>query len=334
MSLGIDMGHPEGINIIRKLVEWADIIVESFAPGVMETLGLGYEDIQKINPVIIFLRTNMLGTTGPRSQIRGYGFQLVGYTGFTYITGWPDRIPVQPFGPYTDTIAPRFATSALIMALIHKRRTGKGTYIDLSQHEAGIQFLTPILLDRQINNRIKEREGNSHPLYCPNGVYPCKGKQRWVAITITSNKDWKAFSGIINKQWLNKKEFSTFKGRKHNEEKIDSLIAQWTIEHTAEEITRLLQEKGIPAGIVKDSQDIVNDPQLAHRRAIWYLEHEYAGRHAVLGQGSILSRNPPPPPRAAPSIGEHTYYICQEILNIPDEEIARLLGDGILQIMV
>ena len=141
MSIGIDLANPEGIKIIKKLIKWADVIIESFAPGIMEGFGLGYEDVKKIKPDVIFLRTNMLGATGPRASMRGFGFQLVGYTGFTYITGWPDRTPVQPFGPYTDSIAPRFAASALIMALLHKRRTGEGVYIDLSQHEAGIQFL-------------------------------------------------------------------------------------------------------------------------------------------------------------------------------------------------
>lgn len=334
MSIGVDLSRPEGIEIIKKLVEWADVVAESFAPGVMENLGLRYEEMKKINPNIIFIRMSMLGAAGPRASARGYGFQLVAYSGFTYITGWPDRVPAQPFGPYTDCIAPRFAASALLLALIHRQRTGEGACIDLSQHEAGIQFLIPILIERQLNGKNKERAGNLHPCYCPYGVYPCKGKERWVAISITNDKQWRAFCEITGEHWADYEEFASFLGRKQNEEKIDSLISRWTRERFPEEITGMLQERGIPAGFVQNSQDLVNDPQLAHRQAIWYLEHETVGRHAVFGQGFILSKNPLPSPKAAPRLGEHTYQICKEILEMPDEEIAALLGDGILQMMV
>ena len=220
------------------------------------------------------------------------------------------------------------------MALIHRRRTGEGTCIDLSQHEAGIQFLTSILLDRQINGRIKEREGNLHPDYCPHGVYPCKGKERWVAICITNDEEWSIFSSIIGGWCIENEELACLQTRKQNEEEINSLVSQWTLERVPEEIVSLLQERGIPAGVVQNSQDLANDPQLSHRQAIWYLEHKDAGRHAVFSQGFILSTNPPPPPTAAPRIGEHTYQICKEILDMPDEEIARLLGENILQTMV
>jgi benzylsuccinate CoA-transferase BbsF subunit len=334
MSFGVNLSRPEGLEITKKLIKWADVVAESFAPGVMENLGLSYEEMKKINPNIIFIRMNMLGAAGPRTSARGYGFQLVAYSGFTYITGWPDRVPAQPFGPYTDWVAPRFAASALLMALIHRQRTGEGAYIDLSQHEAGIQFLIPILLERQLNGRNRERAGNLHPYYCPHGVYPCKGKERWVAISITNDEQWKAFSGITDEHWIDNKEFASSLGRKQNEETLDSLVSRWTRERPPEEIVSMLQEQGIPAGVVQNSRDLVNDPQLAHRQAIWYLEHETVGKHAVFGQGFILSKNPPPPPKAAPRLGEHTYHICKEILEMPDEEIATLLGDGILQIVV
>ena len=334
MSIGIDLGSSEGLKIVKRLVAWADIVAESFMPGVMESLGLGYDELKKIKPDIIFLRTSMLGATGPRARMRGYGFQLVGYAGFTYITGWPDRVPVQPFGPYTDAIAPRFAAAALITALIHKRRTGEGSYIDVSQHEAGIHFLTPTLLDRQLNGRKKEREGNTHPDYCPHGVYPCRGEERWVAITVTNDEQWKTFAETTGKQWAVNEEFLAFQGRKQNEDRINSLISQRALEHNAEEIMVLLQSSGIPAGVVQNGKDIANDPQLAHRQAIWYLEHEDVGRHAVFSQGFLLSKKPTPTPIQAPRIGEHTFHICKEVLGMTDEEIAVLLGKDILQMMV
>jgi benzylsuccinate CoA-transferase BbsF subunit len=334
MSIGLNIWHPEGIQIAKKLVAWADVLVESFAPGVIERFGLGYKEVKSIKPDIIYLRTNMLGASGPRSKVPGFGFQLVGYSGYTYITGWGDRTPAPPFGPYTDSVAPRFTTAVLLLALIHRRKTGKGAYIDVSQHEAAIQFILPVLLDYQVNSRIKGREGNYDYSYCPHGVYACKGKDRWVAISVTTEEEWTAFCQTVSRNWGQNDRFATLHGRKQNEDELNCLIERFTIEHTPEETMKLLQDKGVPAGIVQNSQDICNDPQLSHRQAIWYLEHESTGRHAVFGQGFILSKNPPPPPKAAPHIGEHTYYVCKEILGMPDEEIATLLGKGVLQIMM
>lgn len=334
MSFGVDLSHSEGIKLVKRLVGWADIVLESFAPGVIEKLGLGYKELKKIKPDIIFLRTSMLGSVGPRARVRGYGFQLVGYTGFSHITGWPDKMPIPPFGPYTDSIASRFTASALILALLHRKRTGRGTYIDLSQHEAGIQFLIPMLLNKEINGITKGREGNSHPAFCPHGVYPCRGNDRWIAISITSEQEWQAFAYVINQAWADDPGFSSAIVRKQCEEQLNSLISGWTSEYAAEELFILLQGKGIPAGIVQNGQDMVNDPQLSHRNALWYLDDEYLGRHAAFGQGFILSQSPPPAPRPTPRLGEHTFQICKDILNMTDEEVAALIGEGVLQISV
>jgi benzylsuccinate CoA-transferase BbsF subunit len=220
------------------------------------------------------------------------------------------------------------------MALIHRRRTGEGASIDLSQHEAGIQFLIPVLLERQLMGRTHERVGNRHPSFCPHGVYPCKGRERWVAIAVADDAQWKAFAEIVGENWVHEEAFASAPGRKQSEERIDALLSRWTQGRTAEENAKLLQAGGVPVGIVQNSQDLVRDPQLAHRDAIWYLPHEGAGRHAVYGQGFLLSKNPVPRPEPSPMLGEHTFYVCKEILHMADEEIARLLGEGVLQMMV
>jgi len=273
----------------------------------------------------------MLGHSGARAHIRGFGFQLVGYAGFTHITGWPDRPPAQPYGPYTDAIAPRYITSALILALLYRRKTGKGVYIDVSQHEAGLQFIAPILLDYQVNERIKGREGNSYLYYCPHGTFPCKGEDRWVAIATTKDEEWNAFQEVLQQDWVWDDRFSTFLERKKNEVELDYLISSWTIEHSAEEVMNLLQQRDIPCGVVKNPRDILDDPQLEHRNAFWILDREEVGRHTAFAQPFALSKSPPVSPRPAPRLGEHTYYVCHDILEMSDEEIARLLGEEILQ---
>ena len=331
LSLGLNTNHPEGREIVKRLVKWADIVAESFSPGAMERMGLSYEELCKLNPSIIHFHTSMLGHSGARAHIRGFGFQLVGYAGFTHITGWPDRPPDQPYGPYTDAIAPRYITSALILALLYRRKTGKGVYIDVSQHEAGLQFVAPILLDYQVNERIKGREGNSHLYYCPHGTFPCKGEDRWVAIATTKDEEWNAFQEVIQQDWVWDDRFSTFLERKKNEVELDYLISSWTIEHSAEEVMNLLQQRDIPCGVVKNPSDILDDPQLEHRNAFWILDREEVGRHTAFAQPFALSKSPPVSPRPAPRLGEHTYYVCHDILEMSDEEIARLLGEEILQ---
>ena len=331
LSLGLNMEHPKGKEIIKRLVKWADVVAESFSPGVMERMGLSYKELCEINPGIIYFHTSMLGHSGPHAHTRGFGFQLVGYTGFTYITGWPDRPPDQPYGPYTDPIAPRYVTSTLILALLYKRKTGKGVYIDVSQNEAGLQFLAPILLDYQVNGRVKGREGNSCPYHCPHGTYPCKGEDRWVAIAITNDEEWEAFQEIIGKDWVWDDKLSTFLERKRNNVELDCLISSWTVEHSAEEVMKLLQERGIPCGIVKNARDLLDDPQLAYRNAFWKLEHEPIGEHTAFAQPFILSKSPHVTPKPADRLGEHTYDVCHEILGMSDEEIASLFGEGVLQ---
>lgn len=331
-SLGLNLQHREGVEVAKRLIAWADVVVESLRPGALEKLGLGYEELRKINPDIIMLSTSMLGSSGPRAQVSGFGFQLVGQAGFVSLTGWRHRPPVTPFGPYTDTIAPRFGACALILALLHRKHTGEGVCLDVSQYEAGLQFLGPLLLDYRVNGRIKERDGNSSPCYCPHGVYPCRGDDRWVALAVTSDQEWQAFCKVVAEPWCQDTRFSTLQGRKRHEESLNQLIASWTSRYPAEEIMSLLQEEKVPAGVVQTSGDLCQDPQLAHRNALYLVEREEIGHHLAFGQGFLLSRTPPIAPRAAPCLGEHSLHICREILGMDEEKIARLIGEGVLQL--
>lgn len=332
LSLGLDFKHSEGKEILRKLIRWADVLVSSFAPGVMEKEGLSYEELRKTNPGLIYVTTSMTGNSGPYAHLAGFGFQLVGYAGIAEITGWPDRTPAPPYGPYTDTIAPRFITAALITALLRKRRTGEGVQIDLSQHEAALQFIAPLLLDFELNQKIKGREGNTHPQYCPHGVYPCKEEDSWIALAITSEEQWKSLQNTIDKKWVWNDKFYTFAQRKKNEEELNNLISCWSAGYTSADVMSLLQDKKIPCGMVKNPHELVEDPQLSHRSAFWELDHEVVGKHLALGQPFILSNCPYAPPKPSPKLGEHTIYVCHDILGMSDKEIATLLGKEVLQV--
>jgi benzylsuccinate CoA-transferase BbsF subunit len=187
-------------------------------------------------------------------------------------------------------------------------------------------------MDYQVNARIKGRGGNADDSYCPHGIYPCQGQDRWIAIVATNDREWGMIGRLIGEDWAANPIYAILAGRKANETEINSRLARWTLGQVAEELMTCLQGNGIPAGVVQDGRDILNDPQLAHRQAIWYLDHDEVGEHNVFGLGFSLSRNPPPPPKAGPRFGEHTFQVCQEVLGMSDDEITKLIGEGILQV--
>lgn len=145
-SMALNLKHPKAVGVAKRLIAKSDVVIENFVPGAMKRLGLDYENLAKIKPDIIMLSLSMLGQTGPYAKHLGFGIQLTGLTGFTHITGWPDRDPVQPYAGVTDACAPNLAAGAVIAALIHRRKTGKGQYLDMSQNEASIQYLSPLCL--------------------------------------------------------------------------------------------------------------------------------------------------------------------------------------------
>jgi benzylsuccinate CoA-transferase BbsF subunit len=277
--------------------------------------------------------TSQMGQTGPRANIAVYGAQLVSLAGFSFLTGWPDRDPTGPYGPYTDATVPHLGAAAIMTALIHRRRTGKGTHIDLSQFEAALNFISPVLLDYAINHRVAMRNGNRCAYRSPHGVYRCRGKDRWCAIVIFSDEEWKKLCRVIGRPELaTVPRFASFQQRKENEDEIDCLISEWTGERPAEEVMRVLQEVGIAAGVAQTGKDLLeNDPQLAHRRFFRELEHKEIGKHHYETPPYRLSKTPYELTMLGPCMGEHNEYVCKEILGFSDKEYNDLIADGVLR---
>lgn len=329
-GISLDLSRPEGIEVVKRLVAWADVAVENFAPGVMEKWGLGYKDLKEINPGIIMLRCSMQGQEGPHSRHPGIGMQLLSFSGFTHFTGWPGGEPNQPFGAYTDFMAPHFAVSALIAALLYRRRTGKGQCLDLSQNETAIHFLAPLMLDYTVNGREGSRQGNSCAYAAPHAVYRCQGEDRWCVITVFTDEKWRAFCQVLgNPGWSKEARFNTVLGRKKNETALNGFIEEWTLQRTAEEVVALMQAAKIPSGVVQTAEDLYLDPQLGHRNNLWPMEHKELGTFSHLGQSAVLSKTPAVPRMPAPCLGEHTEYVCRELLGMSGEEFDRLLVEGI-----
>jgi len=331
-SVALNLAYPKGVEIAKRLVAWADIVIENFSGGVMERLGLSYEQLMKVKSDIIMLSSCMMGQTGPSATLPGFGWNLTALSGFFHITGWPDREPVAPDGPHTDFIASRLNALAILAALDYRRRTGKGQYIDMSQYENSIHFMAPLILDYTVNQRLANRMGNRCPYAAPHNVYRCRGIDRWCAIAVLTDKEWESFGKVIGSpNWISDPKFITLMARKENEVELDKLVEEWTVNKSAEEVMSMMQAVGVAAGVVETGEDLLeHDPQLKYRHSFWELDHPEIGKHHVPGPHFLLSKSSYEM-RRAPLLGEQNNYVCKEILGLSDEEITELVIDGIIE---
>jgi len=300
-------------------------------PGSMERLGLDYETCRKINPKVIYFSTCQQGQTGPHRNFGGVGHHVNALAGLSDCTGWPDSEPTMVFSAYSDFIAPWYLLIAILGALLRRRKTGEGMYIEQSQLEAGLTFMAPHILDYGVNKRILTRQGNRDRHMCPHGVYPCSGQDRWVAIAVSNDDQWKSFCSVMDRpEWIEDKKFSSIRSRKDNEDELDKRIGEWTVDHTPEQVMTMLQEHGVPAGVVETAEDLFNDPQIKHRRQFQVLDHPVIGPVTSQAPAYILSETPCKLERPAPCLGEHNEYIYREILGFSDDEIADMLVEGVI----
>jgi benzylsuccinate CoA-transferase BbsF subunit len=329
-GVSIDLQHPNGRKLAWKLIEWADIVTESFSPGTMEKWGLGYQAVRKTKPDIIYLSSSMQGRGGPHESYAGYGMNAACLAGFGLVSGWPDRMPSPPYGGYTDYIAPRFNAAALIAALEYRRRTGRGQWLEESQFEASLHFFSPPVMDYQVNGRILNRNGNRLDNAAPHGVYQCQGDDRWIALAVFSEKDWRAFcTALGNPVWTQREDFSSLALRKKNEDELDRLVTEWTLGHTAQQAESILQSAGVPCNMVERSSDVYQDPQLAHRARFTRLDHPVMGSQEFETQTTfLLSETPRELDRPSPCLGQHNEYVFKGLLGIPDEEYAGFIAEG------
>lgn len=331
-GITLNLNHPRAKEAASRLVKWADVVTESFTPGRMKQWGLAYDDLIKIKPDIVMFSTCQQGQTGPHAKQPAFGTQLVSLVGFTDITGWPDRYPVGPYGAYTDTTAPTLLAAALVAAIDYRRRTGKGIYIDMSQFEAGINFLTAPVLDYNINGRIMHRVGNRHTYAVPHAVFPSRELEQWITIAIFNDDEWQRFIQVIGSpSWALDERFQTILGRKHNEDELYNLVSTWTILHTAENIMHNMQAAGLEALMVLDARQIQEDPQLNSFNYLWDLDHLEMGPHKIDAPPFTLSRTPAKGLMGAPCMGQHNEFVYTKILGYTDEEFIRLMAEGVLE---
>ena len=332
LGLSLDLRRPEAIRLAKVLVASCDVVAENFTPGAMDRLGLGYETLRQVRPDVIMLSLSLGGQTGPERSYKGYGTVIQASSGVTHLTGWPDRPPAGTGVAYTDFLAGPIAGAVLIAALEHRRRSGEGQYIDLSEQEAALYGLDAALLDQTVNGVTETRAGNRHPAAAPHGVYPCLGDDRWLTIAVFGDAQWDALVETMGRpDWALEERFTTLLGRKANEKELDGLMAAWTEDQESQELMRRLQAADVPAGAVQDTADLHDDPQLCYRGHFLDLDHPIFGSTPFDALPYRLDGSTPLPPRPAPLIGQHNRAILQELLGLSASEYEALERDGVLQ---
>ncbi len=329
-SLTLDLNKAQSLDVIRDLVIWADVVTESFSPRAMRGWGLAYEDLVRINPSIIMLSTCLTGQTGPLAGLAGYGNLGAALAGFYGLGRWPDRPPAGPFGAYTDYTSTHFVVTAVLAALDHRRFTGEGQYLDLSQAEAAMQFLAPELLAASVTGTDPEPIGNDDLAIAPHGVYPAAGDDKWVAIACQSDEAWLALCVAMNRPDL-RGEASLLEssGRLGARRRLDEAVGAWTATRDAEVTAVQLQAAGVAAYRVQNSPECLTDPQLLDRGHFVDLDHP--NRPCLVEATRFrLEASPGRPRRRAPQLGEHTFEVLTEFLGYDSDRIAELAEAEVL----
>ena len=319
----IDPSNPVGKEVILDLVRWADVVTESFSPKAMKAWGLDFESLKKVNPDLIMVSSCLMGQTGDRAMVPGYGNMAAAITGFYELTGWADRSPAGPYLAYTDGVSPRFMVATLMSAMEHKRKTGLGQHIDLSQAEAAIHFLAPAILNYGLNDEVWSRHGNRDDRMCPHGVFPAHGEDKWIAVACQNDAAWQAMCQVMSLDDLAADEaLASVTGRKEREEELEDRMSAWTEANDAHTTQDLLIEAGVAAYVVQNAVDCIADPQNVARGHFISVEHSTVGEMKLENSRYRLSRTPAFVTRAGPNQGEHNFEVLSEVLGYDDDKIA------------
>ncbi|MXX31894.1 MAG: CoA transferase [Chloroflexi bacterium] len=331
IGVALRLDTEQGHEYARQLIEWADVVVESFTPGTMKRFGFDYATLSQERPELIMLSTCLRGQSGPESTYPGFGLQGACLSGLHRITGWPDRQPAGTWGAYTDFISPRFGSGVLAAAIRHRDLTGKGQYIDLAQSEAGIHFAAPLLLDYLENGRVARAPGHDSMYAAPNGVFRVGEGERYVAIASETAEQWSALRDAAGLEPWSGAEYDDLSERIAAKSEIEAALADWCAPQTADAVVECLTSLGVPASVVQWPSDLYQDAQLKHRNFFVTLNHSVMGPTPYDGLVTRFSGGTANLRRAAPAIGEHTHYVLSEILNASDDEITDALVAGVLQ---
>ena len=327
----VDMGTEEGRRIVKDLVPHCDLVLENFSPRVMDRWGMGYEDLRKLRGDVIMVRLPGFGVSGPYRDYVGLAAVAMGITGMYHLWSYPDR--EEPEGPPVwtpDYLSAAFGGVAIMAALHHRDRTGRGQLVELSQVDATAFALGAVYLDYLTNGHVAAPMGNGHRTFAPHGAFRCKGEDAWCVIAVRDEGEWQALCRALGSPpWSADDRFATMDGRLENWDELAEHIQEWTRDHTPHQAMRLLQKAGVPAGAVQDGEHLFHDPHLRERGFIVGVEEDDVGVVEYPGLFVRLSDTPGRIERCH-RLGEDNAHVFNTLLGMSEEEIERLEESGIL----
>lgn len=325
LSFAVDFAQPEGVALIKQLVAKSDVVVENYSPGVLARRGLDYEDLRQVREDIVMLAMSAAGQTGPLHRIRTYGPSISALSGLDSMVGYPGERVLGSQGFYPDMIGAIHGAIAVLAALWHRKRTGRGQYIDLSQWEATVGMLGEAILDFTMNEVVRGTNGNHDGASSPYGNYPCSEPDTWVAIAVGDEATWQSFCRAIGSPaWTEEPWAADGYQRAANADRVDEHVAEWTRQCSAQEAVEALQAESVPAGPSLHVGERYFHPHFQERGFHVDLEHPVTGVDIIGGISWKLDGTPGAIRRAAPTYGQHNDYVLRDLLNLSDGAIQEL----------
>lgn len=311
----LDLKKPENKEAVKRLASTSDVVVQNFAPGVLDKLGLGYEALKEVKPDIIMVSLSGYGATGPNKNGLAFGQLLEPYVGLSPLVGKPGDPPFGCGFPISDQTSAVTAAFAVLAALHHRDLTGEGEHIDISEVETLLCCMPEAVMEYTMNHKEPEPQGNRHVSAAPQGCYHCKGVDKWVAIAIGSDEEWAAFCAAIGrKDLVNNKQFQDGFSRSKNHDELDRVISEWTRQNDMLDIMKQLQKAGVCCGPVYNAEDIYNDPQLRDRGYFVKIAHPVVGERYIPGLFAKLTETPGKIRDRDHLLGEDNDWILHELL--------------------
>jgi crotonobetainyl-CoA:carnitine CoA-transferase CaiB-like acyl-CoA transferase len=326
LDVTLDLTSPDGNALLKRLVAIADVVVENYSSGVLPKLGLDYAALKAVNPQLVMLSMPAFGSNGPWSRYRAYGSTVEHASGLPHLNGEPDGPPTMVHVAYGDAVGGLNGAAALLTALRHRKRTGEGQYLDLSQSEGLFPLGIHGILHRSVTGHAPLRTGNRSATCAPHGVYPASGDDQWVVIQVLTEEQWRALAGVVT----GLHSFGGIDNRLARRDELDRELSVWTRSRAPREIMTQLQAVGVPAAAVYSAADVIDDPQLTARRFWQMLPRAYVGMQPNPVAPYRVGRAPMSIDAPAPTLGQHNRQVLVELLGVTDADLVRLTKAGVI----
>ncbi len=321
----LNIREPDAQELVKEIVAVSDIVMENFSTGVLDRLGLGYEDLKKVRPDLIMLSGSSMGTFGPDREATGFGPNVCSYAGQPSVTGYEGGRPQNLGGNWPDYLVGTMMVHSVLSALWHRRKTGEGQRIEAAMAEVVSAMIPEAFLDYTIHGRVAERIGNRDPRMAPHNVYRCGGDDQWVAIAVQDDQEWTSLCRAMgNSDLAADSRFSSLEARKDNEDELDAIVSSWTANRPPMEVAELLQSEGIAAGPIMDAVALLGDPHFRERGIIVEMDHTEVGTREVAGLPIRFSDIRRPGYYSAPLLGEHNDAVIGDLLGHSEAALESL----------